>query len=70
MLNAYKFKKLKHLGDLSEEGLPNDFIDIIAHDLGIYFNIESSGDLDQNILTTLQSIHNSDNWIQEATRFW
>lgn len=70
MLDAYKFKKLKHLGDLSEEDLPNDFIDTVARDLGSHFNIESSDELDQNILTTLHSIHNSDNWIREATRFW
>jgi len=70
MLDAYKFKKLKHLGDLSNNNLPENFIDIIASDLGNHFNIESSDGIDQNILSTLQSIHNSDNWILDATHFW
>lgn len=70
MLNAYKFKNLKQLGDLSEENLPEDFIDIIAQDLGIKFNIEASGDLDLNILSTLQTIHHSDEWIMQGNRWW
>lgn len=70
MLDAYKFKKLVHLGDLSKEDLPSDFIDIIAQDLGTYFNIESSGELDPSVLSTLQTIHHSNDWILNATRFW
>ena len=70
MLDAYKFKKLKHLSDLSEENLPDNFIDTIAHDLGIKFNFEASGDLDLNILSTLQTIHHSDEWIIQGNRWW
>jgi len=70
MLDAYKFKKLVHLGDLSEENLPDNFIDTIAQDLGKYFGIETSSEIDPTILSTLQSIHNSDNWIIHANQFW
>lgn len=70
MLDAYKFKKLKHISDLSEENLPDNFIDTIAHDLGIHFNIGASDEINISVLSTLQSIHNSDNWIIHANQFW
>lgn len=70
MSNAYKFKKLSRLGDLSEENLPSDFIDTVANDLGNQFGIESTGNIDSEVLTTLQTIHHSDDWILRGKRFW
>lgn len=70
MLDAYKFKKLTKLGDLSDENLPENFIDIIANDIGKQFNIESTGEINPEILTTLQTIHQSDDWIIHGNRFW
>ncbi len=67
---AYLRKNLILLDDLSDTDIPDNFIDVIAYNLGKRFNIEAQGTINENIFTIMKSIHNSPEWIVSGDKWW